>query len=217
MRGGLSRCRLQGLSRSVCPLIQGSGVGLFTHSPLLAGLAFLPGMGRALVSSSEQMEPCWLLARGLVLLGQEKGPPPPSMAVFLGARMRGLGAVWLGSRVSMTQVPHAHAEDQASVQSPSRQQSPRADPWPPVSLPRPYGTSCRGWGFSPSPRPGGTGVKAWRSPERLGRAAQLAESSSTRVRGPPPPWTLCCGQAVPCLPVQHPAVPIGISQAGSPV
>ena len=54
------------------------------------------------MSSSEQMEPCWLLARGLVLLGQEKGPPPPSMAVFLGARMRGLGAVWLGSRVSMT-------------------------------------------------------------------------------------------------------------------
>ena len=102
MCGGLCRCRLQGLARSVCPPIQGSGVGLFTHSPLLAGLAFLPGMGRILVSSSEQVEPCGHRHVGSRCWGGRKAPTAQHW-VFFRARMRGFGAVWLGAGVSTCQ------------------------------------------------------------------------------------------------------------------
>lgn len=133
--GGLCRCRLQGLARSICPPIQGSGVGLFTHSPLLAGLAFLPRDGE---DTGEQLRADGALrppACGLALLGREKGSPPPSTESSSG-QDEGLRAV-----VGGWGFPHASAENQASVQSPQDSRA-RGRSTAAGQLAR-TGTSCR--------------------------------------------------------------------------
>lgn len=96
------------------------------------------------MSSSEQMEPC---GHRHVGCAAGAGPHRPALSLLRG-QDEGFGAaMWLGAGV-----PHASAENQASLQSPSRQQSPWADPRPLASLPRPYGTSCRVVGRQPKPQ-----------------------------------------------------------------
>lgn len=176
VRGGLSRCRLQSLSRSVCPLIRGSRVGLFTHSPLLAGPAFLPGMGRALVSSSEQMEPCWLLARACAAGAGERPPTTQhcsrpwgqdegAWGCVVGVRgFHDTGATCPRGGPGLGAKPLKTAEPTGSSMATGQLASTLWDQLPEV-------------GLQPKPQPRRHGVKAWRSPERPGRAAQLAESS----------------------------------------
>ena len=73
-----------------------------SQPPLLVGLGFPPGMGRALVSSPEQGEPSGRWHMGSCCWVGREAPHCPALQSSLGPACGAFEAVWLGAGVSMT-------------------------------------------------------------------------------------------------------------------